>query len=381
MELREYLRRGGLAFPNLTARELDNLSCRIQTGLQLSDALQEVFPPPPFVHLLTQIPDSVLARQADVRSVYAAYGSLCDSEWNWAGSTWNKLKDSDDFNKVGGQAEYPKLRYYYYRRGVTDPPKTLDQIQLSQRFLGEIYVTGGLHPLMVKVLESAERRIRGFPLVGKFLIRSIVESIPATKKGKRAIGGWFPRPIANGGLSAHAVGLAVDINAAENPHLKDKNASAIDAILDELERLGEFPAGIRLRSGLTDLSAIQVLDAGARSSVAATAAAFEIWMKLNQISSALRGFLGENLEPYEQGRLTDSRRPPLIRNLAKAMGGIERLRTIAERGVYDQRLALVIGMLQGGAKYGGEFKSHKDEHHFEYRDWEHLFKPPACIEK
>jgi hypothetical protein len=277
--------------------------------------------------------------------MYRVYDTLCQLEWDWSEPTWgnlptwDKLKNSEDFKKVGGQAAYARLRPYFYARGILDPPLSMNGIRTSVSFLGEVRVTGGLHPRMVAVLQRAEKAIAGFPIIGGLLRRSIIDNIPlAGPKGKQVhvIGGWFPRPIEGGGLSAHALGLAVDINAPENPHLKGALASAIDAVLDYLQSLGKFSGPHRIGKPIVDLKSIARAEEDSKGDGVAVPegaiqSALAMWTQLSLISEAFQSFVQENLPKYLAGELVD---PVLglMKRCTKAFG-VGGLQVVARDGV------------------------------------------------
>src|SRR5262249_40391101 len=134
-----------------------------------------------------------------------------------------------------------------------------------------------------------------------------------------------------------------------------------------------------------------------------------IWLGLTKISAAFQRFLREYLPKYKQATsdIENYRKwkkghpnvaPPSDleqkRNAANAelqtnKDAYDRLRkcinvfksslgSFMAKGIFNERLILILAMVQGGAKWGGEFKEGKDEHHFEVRDWQKRWTRPQC---
>jgi hypothetical protein len=325
---------------------------------------------------LGQIARSLEDKAKEIERVYGFYDDLCAEEY---GRVKNELKASE-FEPRGGLSHYRMQRPFYFARGVVDPPSVLNRIRTKVTFLDEVGVTGGAQQELVDVLDEGKRQLEAVPVIGRLLKRAVIESIPPVgKRRRRLIGGWNPRPILDAGgrpisMSPHAVGYAVDIKAKTNEHLKGGRAKAIDAVLDHLQAAGTFPHAHRLTKPFIDYAAIE------REPDRALELAMGMWTSLMAISVAFKGFLEANLP-------TRAAKQPLAPDVAALLErcvrafGLGTLERVAKQGLYDEHLALVVALVRAGARYGGEFRESKDEHHFEVRDWQRKFKAPRCIEE
>jgi hypothetical protein len=304
----------------------------------------------------------------EVQKIYELYNRLCDEEYQLLREDLKKI----EFDPKGGLPYYKRMRPLYYQRGV-DPPTFLQSIVLEVTFLDRVRVVGGAHPALVRILQRAQKNIETL-LPGSLLKDAIIKTLPVRGKGKTpVIGGWNPRPIDGNPdrLSLHGLGLATDVDPAENEHLKGDRAAAIDAVLDYLSSVKKFGYDYRVLQRFIDYKYL------ADHPSEAGQAAWEMWKKLSRISDAFRTFITENLPKYQKKQPLDPAVETLMIECIKRFGE-EKLKLIGTRGLYQEHLALVWAMITAGARYGGEFHT-KDQHHFEVRDWHD--NPPSCLAK
>jgi hypothetical protein len=415
VDLSDFITRQGWKPTTIGPRELSELACRVQIGTPLEQVLSDLrevvlVAPPTGIHYrrqgavlvrereveqarpadaiqaeLGQIARSLEDKAKEIRKLYDLYDELCKTEYETQGKVWAKLKELE-FEPKGGLAHYKYMRPFYFARGVLDPPDALKDIVLNVRFLDEVGVTGGAQRDLVDVFDRANKELESVPLIGRLLKKGVIESIPpvATSRGpKRLIGGWNPRPRTDNegkpeALSPHALGYATDIKPVTNEHLKGKRADAIDAVLAFLQSQGQFPAGLRVAAAIIDYSAI---DKEVDHPTNQIAMALGVWAKLATISQAFREFIKANfdLAKHQKKQPLTPTIDALINECIRQFG-IGDLERILKNGLYDEHIMLVVAMIRAGARYGGEFKGTKDQHHFEVRNWQLKFKRPTCID-
>lgn len=334
------------------------------------------------LQLMTFIPASLQDRVDDIRKVYEIYHKLCDDEF--IKRIPDKFKKA--WEKMGGLPYYRTQRPMLFRGGVPDVPDFLERhIKTEITFLGEVGVTGGGRQELISALDGAKKWLESVPGIGQHLKRQAIASIPEQGSGRsrrRVIGGWSPRSIIGTdgrptSMGPHHVGLAVDINHAANPHLKGASATTIDAVLDHLASKGKFSGDQRLSKPFVDYNLID------REPHKAVEHAVGMWIKSMTISEAFKAFLKECLDKKKKKQPLDpDPKRPDVQNLfdrcVKTFGA-QKLETFATKGVFDLELALVVALIKGGGmQYGGEFGHSKDQHHFQVRNWNRLFKAPKC---
>ncbi|MFF4879503.1 hypothetical protein [Micromonospora sp. NPDC000668] len=374
--------------------ELTELTCRVQIGTPMEHILGElkvveyVFPED---HVKrgdvtkpgagsrrtpdrTYIPASLEDKADDVRAVYEFYETLCAEEFNRIPDVFRPAWD-----EKGGLTYYRSQRPLLFAGGVSDVPEFLrKQIKPNVTFLDGVQVHGGAKKELIDALDGARKWLEGQP-GGQWLKRLAVESIPERGRGKRrAIGGWDPRSIIGSAgrptsMGPHHVGLAVDINASTNPHLKGDAAKTIDAVVDHLASKGKFSGDHRLSKPFIDFTLID------RNPDQAVERAIEMWLKLVSISGAFQGFLKECFDKKKNKQPLDPDMQKLFDRCLKTFGGQQKLERLAAQGVYDLNLVLVVALVKNGMRYGGEFGESKDQHHLQVRNWP--FKPPPCVEQ
>jgi hypothetical protein len=414
VDLREFIKKRGWTPLKLNPSEVSELACRVQIGTPLEQVLLDLrevllVARPAGIHYrregaqvvrereveqarpadaiqaeLGQIARSQEDKAKEIRRLYGFYDELCAEEFDSPGAVWAKLKEIE-FDKKGGLAYYKYMRPFYFARGVLDPPKALRDMVHDVKFLGEVTVVNGAQRALVDVFDRAETELESFPVIGKLLKRSVIDSIPVTttSKGKRVrlIGGWNPRPRTDNqgnpeALSPHALGFATDIKPVTNEHLKGKKADAIDAVLAYLNSQGKFPENYRVKTALINYEDIEKEEGNPAKQVQM---ALDVWTRIKTISGAFQRFVSLNLPKHQKKQPIDPVVDTLIVECIRQFG-VGKLEFIVKNGLYDEHVLLVVAMIRAGARYGGEFKTTKDQHHFEVRNWQRNFVRPRCID-
>jgi hypothetical protein len=136
-----------------------------------------------------------------------------------------ELKETIAANFERGWFTYHELRHLYVKAGYSHPPTELNKIRSDVTFL-ENTIVGGVHPELAAILKAAESRLSdGGPL-----------SLNACYRFPMA--GFVPRAISDdkSNLSNHALGKAVDIDAANNPQFSKNEAVVLDRVLGWLKK-------------------------------------------------------------------------------------------------------------------------------------------------
>jgi hypothetical protein len=327
---------------------------------------------------MKSIPASLQDKADDVRNVYEFYDKLCVEEFNRIPQHFKS-----EWEEKGGLPYYRSQRPLLFAGGVPDVPDLLkNHIRPNVTFLNEVAVTGGGRQELIRVLDEAKTWLESTPGIGQLLKRHVIASIQEKGSGsakRRVIGGWSPRSIIGPdgpiGMGPHHVGLAVDINASTNPHLKGEPAKTIDAVLDHLASKGKFSGDQRLSKQFVDYDAID------RQPDKAVELAVGMWYKSASISAAFKAFLTECLDKQKNKQPLDPDVQKLFDRCAKTFG--KQLERYATQGIYDLDLVLVVALVKGGMRYGGEFRESKDQHHFQVREFSRSwpYRPPKCLEQ
>jgi len=153
----------------------------------------------------------------EVLLLYKDYDVLALSEFH-------ELRDDIKKQFDGGWRGYLDLRHLYYKAGYNHPPTELNKINTRATFLG-CKIAGGVHPDLEEVLKVAEAKLNG---PGPLALNASYNF---------HIGGFVPRGISDNksSLSNHALGKAIDIDAARNPQFSKNEALILDKVLTWLK--------------------------------------------------------------------------------------------------------------------------------------------------
>jgi hypothetical protein len=269
---------------------------------------------------------------------------------------------------------YRWLRKFYFRRGITDPLARIEQIVPDVHFLGRR--VGGAHPDLIAILARAERALHAMG------VKDLVAGSITTAYS------FVPRPKNNlVGLSPHALGRAIDINAARNPHVVGRSATAIDAILAWLEGRG-LAKPWRMKSTFEPVDFSTTPEHEAQILV----------QKMKDISDSLRHFLDTYLDDWlaetSTGKPGEVEAVPLLEEFLVANGALTQrsprkinqrrlaeIQRIRQVGLITMPLELFTAMKMAGAHLGLEFTTSKDTMHFEAKPAIPGGPPPPCTRR
>jgi hypothetical protein len=269
---------------------------------------------------------------------------------------------------------YVGMRGVFYQLGYDNPCGDIfEQLTNDGRLLG--------YPIQCGIHQAFAERVSGLEgLLKRWGGDDLVEE---TARGIRGVFGFVPRFIAPKagerstvfGLSNHALGLAVDIDAAWNPHIKEP----------------EVMAAIRQATGADYGKAFTEMGAD----VPADGRVVEIFQGAQKASDALQGWLRQYLPVYVEAErrrtarasfsdpVTDSetdRNMRLLKTILK-YHKLPQLQSWMEHGVQSIPLALAAGMMELGFRWGNAYSSSKDGMHFELLPCTWRRCSPSCKHK
>lgn len=237
---------------------------------------------------------------------------------------------------------YKNIRWRYYNAGYSRPAdQFLSQIE-ETTILGH-QVAGGLHQSFKERVGDLEKELEGWQ---KGLASQVGKAI-------KSIGGFCPRTIAGkDSLSNHAYGLAIDVDAPWNPHVKGPKTIAV------LKEVTGYDFGAADPAVLTALTPPQIpkLDVLA-----------QINGRMQQASELFRNWLRSALPLYLQrvsvtnSKMSDDAK---IEDLLKEVS-LDDLKHWADRGIQTIPLPFAAAMGKLGFRWGAEYRTSKDIMHFE----------------
>jgi len=318
-----------------------------------------------------------------VRAHVDEIGELFDDYDKLVQSEYARITEPGNRKEFDGRAKEQKIlpwqyyrwvRKFYFRRGITDAPARINQIVPNVRFLGRH--VGGAHPDLLGILTRAERALQA--MGAKAQVANSIKTAYC----------FVPRPKNNlVGLSPHALGRAIDIDAARNPHVTGKSATAIDSILAWLEGRG-LAKPWRIKSTFEPVNFSTTPEREAEILVE----------KMTDVSDSLRHFLGTYLDDWiaqtSTGKPGEAEARPLLEEFliangvfkpgkpqqlnGKKLAEIQRIRRV---GLITMHLELFKAMKIAGARLGLEFITAKDTMHFEAKPAVPGGTPPPCTRR
>ncbi|HUA65091.1 MAG TPA: hypothetical protein VME24_04540 [Alphaproteobacteria bacterium] len=174
---------------------------------------------------------------------------------------------------------YLRMRPAYYNAGYDNPAKTIFSCIRSAQLAGR-EVAGGAHEALAKKLPDVDK-----------LLDQWRPNLPrlSVEIGKHlSIGGFVPRYIAPRqgqkhppSLSNHGLGLAIDIDPGNNPHIKDHDAIKT---LNEIAK----PSGIDYGNKIVDPGGLPPEDWAAQT-----------WRRAQEASDLIKAWLTKYLPVYD----------------------------------------------------------------------------------
>lgn len=318
----------------------------------------------------------VSAHVDEIHKLFNDYDRLVRTEYARISAPGNR-KEFDEFakkKKILPWQYYREVRKFYIRRGIADPAARVNQIVPNVHFLGRR--VGGAHPDLLRILTDVERFLQA--MGAKDLVASSIKTAYC----------FVPRPKNNRvGLSPHALGRAIDIDAARNPHVTGTSAAAIDEILTWLEGRG-LAKPWRIKSTFEPVNFSTTPEREAEILV----------QKMTDISDSLRHFLDTYLDDWvaqaSTGKPGEAEARPLLEDFLIANGVVKagtgrkinvkrlaEIQRIRREGLITIHLELFKAMMLAGAGLGLKFKTSKDTMHFEAKPAIPGGPPPPCTRR
>jgi len=270
--------------------------------------------------------------------------------------------------------QYFVMRAEYYKAGYSNPYAFLSQIE-ETRLLGH-NITGGLHPLYAQKIARLRDLLESW---SPGLSTRVAKEFSITSKGKTGpAGGFVPRFIAPkqdqkkaSSLSNHDFGLAIDIDSAWNPHIKDRD------VINILKGITGFDFGKRI---VPDESTIAAKDWAAQTHLQMSAASKRLqeWLQKylpiyeREYPPAVKkrgvkpaSIPGDANEQYCEN--LDAETAAQMNQVAILLKHhtIEDLRHWKQHGIETIPMELAAAMAELGISWGACWKSSKDIMHFE----------------
>lgn len=259
---------------------------------------------------------------------------------------------------------YVGMRGVLYQLGYDDPSRDIfARLTIARdeaNLLGH-EIKCGVHEIFAEHLKGLTELLRGW---------GGDELVEETARGINGVFGFVPRFIAPKAgekssvfaLSNHALGMAIDIDAAWNPHIKEPDVVA--AISEATDGKADFG------KAWTQMG----------DDVPADGRVVDIHRSAQTASEALQAWLRKYLPiyieaerrrtaraSYQDDLIVDSFTDHNIRLLKRVLRfhKLPQLQSWMENGVMSIPLALAAGMMQLGFRWGNSYKSSKDGMHFE----------------
>ena len=331
-------------------RGADELQLAQRVVRRRERALATPVPPRPGFGLDRLHMSDVVAPATIVWESVSAYRETARREFSALGSD---VQASFGFDRKRSRFDYYlDLRAAYYQAGYDDPAAAVFQRIKPTKLLGHDIIGGGHGGVegelsgLDKMLDSwspglAERTGKKIHQVGGFRPRYI-----APKQGERR-----RAPV----LSNHAFGMAIDIDAGRNPHIKDRD------VIDALKEATGYDFGAVLVPSSRDIPEIDRIA--------------QIHLRAQDASGRLQAWLQKYLPTYREAERTGSIRssfadPDIERNM-RLLERIRRFHSLADleawakRGVQSIPLYLAAAMAQLKFRWGAAYEHSKDIMHFE----------------
>jgi len=274
---------------------------------------------------------------------------------------------------------WPPLEYYILMRGVLyqhgydDPAEAVFRRITSAKLLDRP-IECGVHHLVKDRLSNLE------PLLESWQPGLAAQT---AKQIKRA-SGFVPRFIARrqgqkgpASLSYHSFGLAIDIDFAWNPHIKDRD---VIAAIREATGYDFGKPFIETEQSIEKAERIRQIHAEATRASDALKAWLCKWLPVyKELYAEI-----EKRERAARASLPDLVDPETYRNLqllatVTKFHKVKELETWAQHGVLSLPIAFVAAMAELGFRWGGEYEGSKDTMHFELLP--HQVLPPDTAKK
>ncbi len=196
----------------------------------------------------------------------------------------------DHFKSDAGVSEtfnqYQKLRPMYCSVGIDHPKSVVFDKLVMSSVLGKNVV---VHEEMKEALK----------LLAEKLDAKVERTSNTLAKEVTSADGFHPRLIANTNfISNHSLGLAIDINAPNNPHIVDKT---VIALIKDITKTDAGPEGFDFGKALVKPEDQQSLDDEAKRQQKIKEIT-EIHVKAQQASDLVRDWLTEQLEREKRGK-------------------------------------------------------------------------------
>lgn len=264
------------------------------------------------------------------------------------GSKRKRPKQADELKEFLEHEEaihfhyYKSIRWRYYNAGYSKPVEQFLMQIKDTRILGHA-VAGGLHKIYIDRLAKLESVLEGWQT-------GLASEVG---KGIRSIGGFCPRTIQETStLSNHSFGLAIDVDAPVNPHIRRPKTIGV---LKEVTGY-DFGALDSLLSGVLDSSGDSKMEALG-----------QINENLQVVSERLRNWLRvalpchlEHKSMKESNADDETKIQILLEDVS-----IKDLQNWSDRGIQTIPVAFAAAMGKLGFKWGVEYKKSKDVMHFE----------------
>jgi len=297
--------------------------------------------------LLQQSQSRLLSTEFDAyrRRVNAEFEALPEDVQSAFGEGSGKKAPKDPAERLKFQAHeralhreyYHKMRPIYYNAGYSDPANQFLKDIKPATLLGK-NVAGGLHPKYIDALNGLAGLLNSW------------KPGSADEIGRQLhdLGGFVPRYIAGTSvMSNHAFGLAVDIDPAWNPHVKDPT---VIAVIKDVTGYDFGEPIVAMESGIPDVDRVAQINA-----------------RVQDASDRFRNWLRRALDVYNSRSSVDkyteidNARIQRLLRVVKMPDLVE----WSKHGVQTIPLLLAAAMAKLGFRWGADYQHSKDVMHFE----------------
>ena len=303
--------------------------------------------------------------------IWEEYRRVMRAEWERIPG-W--IQASFDFDAAGKKAfpgvaaDERRFTFYlgsrplYYQNGYSNP---VDQIllKLKQPTFLEVEVGGGVSESFAEALGEAE----------KLLVRWDSPLMKMSSADVKQVYGFVPRFIAGtADLSNHAFGLAVDVDAPNNPHLKKGEKGPSAQVFEVLKRITGVDFGAAFKDG----------------SLPPVDRARDIHRQQREASAKLQPWLRAHIPEYIAMARAQASGPkpgdPLWKNdefttslpsqstkeavdVQSLVAGysLDGVKAWARGGIQTVPVELAAALVEVGMRWGSEYEHSKDVMHFE----------------
>jgi len=276
---------------------------------------------------------------------------------------------------------YLRIRPAYYNAGYDDPADSIFSQLRQVRLVGHLVVSPGIHDKLADVLPKVDQILNqmqpGLALSMGKLIHSVGGFVPrfiAHRQGQKR-----PSPLSN-----HALGLAIDIDPSNNPHIKDHD---VIVILNKIASATGIDYGKAIVQPAANVSA-EDWAGQVHSKAQAASDLIKTWLQkylpvYDEVVSrqALEQKLAKSKTPAEMDALLAQlsgggvpATPKLSDDEVEAVEKIKVLRkfhsaddlkTWSKHGIQTIPMLLAVALVKAGLRWGQTYSDTKDAMHFE----------------